>query len=752
MSKVNGLPAPSFSKLAYSRSLPLLAGLVTMGAGFSVLYVHATFGHVPGLAAQLLTHASIALPMTFGLIAGMGVRLMQKSDAGRRDLLIANQELERINQQLKIEAQRAHQSEERVRLLFANNPYPMWVFDCGTLAITEVNEAALRQYGYTREEFLVLRAADLRPPEEVPRFLARLRDQYEGYRWRGIWVHRRKDGSTFQAEICAFRFESDGSVRDLVLAQDVSARFNAEEAVRDSQAALKFMVDNAPFGICSASLKRDCLLEFNPAAAEMLGGYTREEMLSLRLSTQVFADPNDRHRLLEEVERCHRINAFENTVLRKDGKPIRLRTWGVPRSEPDEEPDVVNIYSQDVTEQSTLEQQVRQVQKLEAVGRLAGGIAHDFNNILVVIRLSTELMLRNVSLDNPLSKPLLQVLNASDRAAALTRQLLAFGRQQVMQSRTVNLNTLVADTLKLLRRTIGEDIQLVTHFGEDLHNTRLDPDQLAQVIMNLAINARDAMPSGGTLTIETRNATLDESYAKAHGPVQAGRYVMLVVTDTGCGIDKAILPRIFDPFFTTKEVGKGTGLGLSIVYGIVKQSGGYIWVYSEPGHGTSFKLYFPVTEAAPEITRERGELLPVAGEKTLLVVEDEAEIRQNLRECLKQLGYRVLEAVDGIDALEVFAAHRREIDLVLTDLVMPRVGGHELSARLAQMEPSVSMLFMSGYTENTAARREILSKDSVFLTKPFSVADLSEAVQRALTLQALRHAEAMAPACEEVQI
>jgi CheY-like chemotaxis protein len=254
------------------------------------------------------------------------------------------------------------------------------------------------------------------------------------------------------------------------------------------------------------------------------------------------------------------------------------------------------------------------------------------------------------------------------------------------------------------------------------------------------------MPRGGRLHIETQNVDLDESYVQTHGPVQAGKYVMLAVTDNGTGMDKAILPRIFDPFFTTKEVGKGTGLGLSIVYGIVKQSGGYVWVYSEPGHGTSFKLYFPITNAQPEMTIEPERLVLPASEHRVLVVEDEAEIRQNLRECLKQLGYQVLEAVDGVDALEVVEQRRGEVDLVLTDLVMPRMGGHELAMKLALTYPSIRTLFMSGYTEDNAARREILSKGSAFLNKPFSVADLSAAVHRALVLKAFKHEDELTPA------
>jgi signal transduction histidine kinase len=324
-----------------------------------------------------------------------------------------------------------------------------------------------------------------------------------------------------------------------------------------------------------------------------------------------------------------------------------------------------------MTEQSALEQQVRQAQRLEAVGRLSGGMAHDFNNLLVVIKLSTELMLRQITPDSPLSKPLLQVSNAADRAATLTRQMLAFGRQQMMQMRIINLNSVVGETIQMLRRVIGEDVQLVTKLADTVDNSRLDPDQVGQVIPNVAVNARDAMPEGGTLHIETCNVELDDAYTKEHPGVRPGRYVMVAVSDTGTGIDKAILPRIFDPFFTTKEVGKGTGLGLSIVYGIVKQSGGYIWVYSEPGHGTTFKLYFPATTAALEGAVLRSEAIPRPAGQTVLVVEDEGTIRSNVRECLQQLGYHVLEAESGEVALKLCGEHRGKIDVVLVDLVMP---------------------------------------------------------------------------------
>ncbi len=719
---------------------PLSSKLALVGAGFGNLRVHPRFEGAGAavFAHAVLAHAAAMSSIAVGLVVVISAWLLQNSNARARELQAANQALSELNEQLKHEVENVLQSDEKSRLLFCSNPCPMLVLDCNTLAITDANDAAQQLYGYSHDELIQLQAIDIRPPEERTRFKSFMQQQDSGYGARGSWTHRRKDGSDFPVEIHAFRFVHAGALRDLVLVQDVSASFEAEQAVLRSEAALKSMFDNAPFGICCSSMSRDCMLDFNPAAAEMLGGYTRGEALALKLSTQLYSDPLDRDRMLELLRRGKKVNAFETTLLRKDGSPLRVRTWGVLRSKPGETPDLLDVYVEDITDHSKLEQQVRQVQKLEAVGRLAGGIAHDFNNILVVIRLSTELMLGKVTHDSPLSKPLLQVLNASDRAASLTRQLLAFGRQQVMQARTINLNGIVSDTLRLLRRTIGEDIELVTNLDAQLRNTRLDPDQLAQVIMNLAINSRDAMPGGGSLEIETRNVDLDAAYARAHDPVQPGKYVMLAVTDSGTGIDAALIPRIFDPFFTTKELGKGTGLGLSIVYGIVKQSGGYIWVYSEPGRGTTFKVYFPVTDSQPEAEPELPESQVMTGDKTVLVVEDEVQIRQNLGDCLRQLGCHVVEARDGIEAIERFHEHHGKIDLVLTDLVMPRMSGHELWTQLTNLDPQLSFLFMSGYTEDSAMRRAILGRQSIFLNKPFSVADLSSGIQRALALRSLQ--------------
>ena len=636
-----------------------------------------------------------------------------------------------LNMQLAEQTKTIADCEFRQGLLFSSNPSPMWIFDCHTLRFLEVNDAAVNTYGYSREEFMGMTVLDIRPEEGVPIFLEDVSERRDGHKHAGIWQHRRKDGSIFPAEVVTFEFHKDGHAKRLILAIDVTERCRVEAALRESEASLKALVDNAPFGIQQSLLEENRIKTLNPALRKMLGDYRVEEARQLNVSEQVYADPKDRDRLIEVLRRSGRIQGWETTFRRRDGSLVPVRITGSLSGEGNGAPEVFSAYVEDMTQQSALEQQVRQVQKLEAVGRLAGGMAHDFNNVLVVIKLSTELMLDQITPESPFSKLLLQISNAADRAAALTRQMLAFGRQQMMQPRVINLNTVVSETTQMLRRVIGEDIQLVTNLSDTTENSRLDPDQVAQVILNLAVNARDAMPQGGTLHIETTNVDLDEAYTRDHPPVQPGHYVMLAVSDTGTGIDKSILPRIFDPFFTTKELDKGTGLGLSIVYGIVKQSGGYIWVYSEPGHGTTFKLYFPTTTASPRRPTLRDVFVRPSGQ-TLLVVEDDANIRSNVCQCLQQLGYQASQADSAAAALRVCEELEGKIDLVVTDLVMAGQSGKELANDLAERYPGIRVLFMSGYSEDSAARRDILMRNSPFLQKPFSVADLAKAVQDAL--------------------
>ena len=397
--------------------------------------------------------------------------------------------------------------------------------------------------------------------------------------------------------------------------------------------------------------------------------------------------------------------------------------------------------SLDVTDRKNLEEQLRQAQKMEAVGRLAGGIAHDFNNLLMVIQGYADLLAERLSAGDALRRNAEQIQMAGQRATSLTRQLLAFSRKQMLAPSVISVQTVVADMEKILRRLIGEDIQLETSSAADLWMVKADRSQIEQVIMNLAVNARDAMPQGGRLTIETANVELDSSFSR-HAVVMApGKYVMLAVTDSGCGMDAETQAHLFEPFFTTKEKGKGTGLGLATVYGIVKQSGGYVWVYSEPGRGTSFKIYLP--RIAEENTRPwkdnrvESKTLP-RGSETVLLVEDEEGVRQLAREYLETNGYTVLEAEDGHTALELAGMHAGPIQLLMTDVVMPGISGRELAERVAKSRPEMKVLYMSGYTDQAVVHHGILDTGAVLLQKPFTMATLASKLREILEVEAIR--------------
>ncbi|MFL6208757.1 MAG: response regulator [Pyrinomonadaceae bacterium] len=380
------------------------------------------------------------------------------------------------------------------------------------------------------------------------------------------------------------------------------------------------------------------------------------------------------------------------------------------------------------------EEQLRQVQKMEAIGRLAGGVAHDFNNLLTAINGYTDLALRKLDEGAPLRRNFTEIKKAAERAGGLTRQLLAFSRKQVLQPKVVNLNSVVAETDTMLRRLIGEDIDLLTVLDPALAQVKADPGQIEQVIMNLAVNARDAMPQGGKLTIATANVDLDATYARQHAPVQPGPYVMLAVSDTGLGMDAATQAQIFEPFFMTKELGKGTGLGLATIYGIVKQSGGYIWVYSEVGRGTTFKVYLPRVESAADAAAQARNVQPAlqVGTETVLLVEDEPAVRSMSREILTLSGYNVLEAQHGPEALDIVAQHAGQIDLMLTDVVMPYMSGRELAARLQPARPAMRVLYMSGYTDDAIVHHGVLDSGLAFLEKPFTPDVLTAKVRSVL--------------------
>jgi two-component system, cell cycle sensor histidine kinase and response regulator CckA len=383
-------------------------------------------------------------------------------------------------------------------------------------------------------------------------------------------------------------------------------------------------------------------------------------------------------------------------------------------------------------EREVLEQQLRQAQKVEVIGQLAGGVAHDFNNVLTVIGGFTELTLATIPGEDPRRADLEEVKHATRRGSELTRQLLAFARRQVLAPKVIDLNGVVASTQKMLQRLIGEDIDLVTVLTPELGRVRADAGQIEQVIMNLAVNARDAMPHGGKLTVETRNVELNDAYARTHVAVQTGQYVMLAVSDTGTGMDQEILRHLFEPFFTTKEPGHGTGLGLATVYGIVKQSGGNIWVYSEVGQGTTFKVYLPRVGQPLDSVTPRQPKSSLRGTETVLLVEDENGVRSVARRMLEGHGYSVLEATDGLNAIELVRQHDGPIHLLVTDVVMPHMSGRDVADEITARLPGIKVLFLSGYTAHAIAHRGVLDSKTPFLEKPFTLVSLASKVREVL--------------------
>jgi two-component system cell cycle sensor histidine kinase/response regulator CckA len=473
----------------------------------------------------------------------------------------------------------------------------------------------------------------------------------------------------------------------------------------------------------------------SPAYAKILG-YTMEELRDTPSAEQVH--PDDLKLIEEAAQEAFRGGVgrrIEYRMRHKDGTWCVLESTASPVVNAAGEVEKLVIVNRDITARKRLEEQFRQAQKMEAVGQLSGGIAHDFNNLLGVIIGYGEILQEELPPEHPLRHSADEVLGAGRRAASLTRQLLAFSRQQMLEPRALVLNTVVSDMESMLRRLIGENIDLTSNLEPTLGTIKADPGQLEQVIMNLAVNARDAMPQGGKLIIETANTEMDESFVKRYPyPVQPGLYIRLTVSDTGSGMDAQTRARIFEPFFTTKEKGQGTGLGLSMVYGVVKQSGGYIDVYSEPGMGTTFKIYLPrVDEAVSPGEAEPALASALRGTETVLLVEDEGALRALTRHLLEICGYTVLEAKSGTEALDVSQQHTGPIDLLLTDVVMPGISGRLLADQLMQLRPQIQVVYMSGYTGQTVGAHGVLDPGSLFLQKPFTRDALARKLHEALS-------------------
>ena len=512
----------------------------------------------------------------------------------------------------------------------------------------------------------------------------------------------------------------------LWVARDITDIKQAERALRESENLYRETVENANDIIYTLQLDGR-YLSVN-RAGERITGYSRDEIRRMRFADIIAPEYVDFvQRKVQEKVKDGGETTYELEIIAKDGRRITVEV-NSRLLERDGVPVAVLGIARDITERKRaeerlwqIEEQLRQSQKLESIGLLAGGIAHDFNNMLTAINGYSELILRQLKEGDPLRRKVEEIRKAGERAGALTYQLLAFSRKQILQLKTLDINDIVSDVANMLQRLIGENIDLRTVLNDGLGQVETDPGQITQVLMNLAVNARDAMPSGGKLTIETGNVYLDEAYANQRVAVKPGPYVMLAVSDTGLGMDADTQQRIFEPFFTTKEVGKGTGMGLATVYGIVKQLGGNIWVYSEVGHGTAFKIYLPrVDKEAESIDGQAHETdLPV-GTETILLVEDEDLVRNLTRQVLDMCGYRVLEASNGADAIKLYEETEYDIDLLITDVVMPIIGGQELAKHLTGLNPSLRVLYFSGYTDSAIVHHGVLNEGTNFIQKPFT--------------------------------
>ncbi len=634
--------------------------------------------------------------------------------------------------------QALRESEERYRLLFENNPQPMWVFDNETLAFLAVNEAACQHYGYTRKEFLAMTIRDIRLAEEVPALLQSLASQSDEFHKAGIWRHRKKDGTGIAVEIASHPLLFTGRPAQLVLATDVTERMRAEEALRQSEQKYRDIFDFATVGIYQ-SRHDGSLITVNAPLAEILDYDSPEDLLRHNLDG-IYADPAERRALIARFEAAGKAHRQEVLWKRKDGTPIWLELDARAVRNADGTTRYFEGFVHDVSERKKseeekrrLQEQLVQAQKMEAVGQLAGGIAHDFNNLLTAITGYSELLLGELPPEDLRRSHAEEIRKAGERAASLTQQLLAFSRRQVLEPKVLDVNVVVSDIERMLRRLIGEHIELKTRKAPDIWKVKADPGQIEQAILNLVLNARDAMPSGGTLAIETSNAELDQEFARSHVPTQPGSYVMVAVSDTGVGISDDVKARLFEPFFTTKERGKGTGLGLSTTYGIVKQSGGYLWCDSEVGRGTTFQVLLPRVEEPVSEVVERKTSPPIhPGDETVLLVEDEPEVRSLVQRILKTQGYTVVTAANPDEALAVAREFKGPIQLMVTDIVMPGMSGLQLAERLNPTRPDMKVLFVSGYTNDAIGHQGVLDPGTAFLQKPFTPNALARKVREVL--------------------
>jgi len=609
----------------------------------------------------------------------------------------------------------------------------------GTIVL--INSQAQELFGYQREE-LIGQKVELLVPESYRRQHHHHRETFaEAPKTRRMGADldlygRRRNGSEFPVEISLSPVSTENGTFVLSAIRDISDRKRIAEELRraneelhrrtteqlgEYRSRLASIIDSSEDAILSKDLN-GMITSWN-RGAEHIYGYTPEEIVGKNISLLVPSDrPNEMSEILQKIGRGESLEHYESVRVTKDGRHLNVSISVSPLRDAAGHIVGASAIVRDITAQKKAESQLRQSQKMEAIGRLAGGVAHDFNNILGIISACNEFLRDRV---NPVSEPSLYVDNikkAIERGTSLTRQLLTFSRTSVIQPRVLDVNERLKDITKLLRPLLGDDVEVLIVPKSSSAVIEADPGQLDQIVVNLAVNARDAMPRGGKLILETGAVRFDEAFADQHQTMPAGKYVMLAVSDTGHGMDEATISHIFEPFFTTKEIGKGTGLGLATVYGIVKQSAGHILVYSEPGQGTTFKIYLPSAEhkigLAPK--PEPESVSPKRQGTTILLVEDDDIMRSLTRQLLQEHGYNIVEANDGKSALEWVESHREPIDLLLTDVVMRRMSGPELVERLSASHPTLKVVYMSGYTGELMAEREVLKRGITLLEKPFT--------------------------------
>ena len=601
------------------------------------------------------------------------------------------------------------------------------------------NRAAETMFGWKREEAMGLTMTDLIIPQRYrARHMQGVRRYLDGGHSRIIGqtieiTALRRDGTEFPIEITIWAFEDIGETRFNAFIRDITARKAAEGALEKSRQEFQAIFENAPIGIYR-STRDGRLLMANPTFARIYGfetvGAMTQEVPNLE---QVWANPADRRQLTDQLDLTNEVRDFTAKQVRRDGEPITVQLSMRSVFDEDGNHSYYEGMIRDVTEHRALEQQLRQSQKLEAIGALAAGVAHDFNNLLTVILGYSYMVVDRIEENHPLRPKMQEIRKAAQHASALTRQLLVFGRKQVLRPRMLDLNASVDGVGGMLRRLIGEHIELTTVLEPRLGMVLTDPTQVEQILMNLCVNSRDAMPDGGRLVIETSNVNISPTYCRHHPEARPGPHVRLSVSDNGSGMDPATLEHVFEPFFTTKESGLGTGVGLATVYGIVKQHKGWIGLYSEPGKGTTFRVYLP--EQTGEVERPAPIEPPISslrGSERILLVEDQAEVRAFACEVLAENGYAVLEASDGLKALDIIRRDPEPIDLLLTDVVMPGMSGPKLAEEARLYRPDIRVLFASGYPEKMITQKDLLQADFVLIEKPYIEQVLLGNVRRSL--------------------